>query len=171
VLLAFLSYGRNVFIEQATSHHLDSGVSAAVWDTLLRFLKTNLRWMLLASVVVAFLAWVFGPARYAVWIRSTCAKGGRWVAAQARALTGSAGAAAAESDRARRSGGWILEHLNLLRVVGIAVAALVLVFGGNLTGWGLLIIIIVLAVYLVLLQLVALWAKRVASPAAGSHPA
>jgi hypothetical protein len=171
VLLGFLSYGRNVFIEQATSHHLDSGVSAAVWDTLLRFLKTNLRWTLLASVIVAFFAWVFGPARYAVWIRSTCAKGGRWVAAQARALTGSAGAAAAESDRVRQSGGWILEHLNLLRVLGIAVAALVLLFAGNLSGWGLLILVIVLAVYLVLLQLVALWAKRVASPATSSHPA
>jgi hypothetical protein len=171
VLLGVLAYGRNVFLQQATSHHLNSDVSGAVWDTLLRFLKTNLRWTFLASVVVAFFAWVFGPARYAVWIRSTCAKGGRWVAAQARALTGSAGAAAAESDRVRRSAGWILEHLNLLRVVGIAVAALVLLFTGNLSGWGLLIIVIVLAVYLVLLQLVAAWAKKVASPAAGSHPA
>ena len=66
---------------------------------------------------------------------------------------------------------WILEHLNLLRVAGIAVAALVLLFGGNLTGWGLLVIVIVLAVYLGLLQLVAIWARRVASPTAGSHPA
>jgi hypothetical protein len=171
VLLGVLSYGRGVFINQAATHNLDTGVSGAVWDTVLRFLKTSLRWTLLASVVVAFLAWVFGPARYAVAIRSGCARGGRWVGAQARALTGRAGTAAAESDRARRSGGWILDHLNWLRVAGVVVAALVLLFAGNLTGWGLLIIVIVLAVYLALLQLVAVWARRVASPAAGSHPA
>ena len=45
----------------------------------------------------------------------------------------------------------------------MAVAALFLVFGGNLTGWSLLIIVIVLAVYLGLLQLVAAWARRVAT--------
>jgi hypothetical protein len=171
VLLGILAYGRGVFIDKAVSHKLDSGVSAAVWDTMLRFLKTSLRWTVLASVVVAFFAWVFGPARYAAWIRSTCAKGGRWVATQWRALTGSAGEAAAESDRVRRSAGWIHEHVNLLRVVGVVVAALVLLFGGNLSGWGLLIIVIVLAVYLGLLQLVAVWARKVASPAPGSHPA
>jgi hypothetical protein len=170
VLLGVLSYGRGVFIEKAASHHLDPNVTAAVWDTMLRFLKTSLRWTVLASVVVAFLAWVFGPARYAVGIRATCAKGGRWVAAQWRALTGNADAAAAESDRARRSAGWLHEHINLLRVLGVAVAALVLLFGGNFSGWGLLIIVIVLAVYLGLLQLVEVWARNVAAPTATSHP-
>ena len=58
---------------------------------MLRFLKTDLRWTLLISVLVAFGAWVAGPARYAVWIRMTCRRGGRWVAAQARALLGSGG--------------------------------------------------------------------------------
>jgi hypothetical protein len=47
------------------------------------------------------------------------------------------------------------------------VAALILVFGGNLTGWSLLVIVLVLAVYLGLLQLVAAWARRVA---AGADP-
>ncbi len=39
-----------------------------------------------------------------------------------------------------------------LRILEVAVAALFLVFGGNLTGWSLLVIVIVLAVYLGLLQ-------------------
>jgi hypothetical protein len=39
------------------------------------------------------------------------------------------------------------------------------VFGGNLTGWSLLIIVIVLAVYLGLLQLVAAWARKVSGQA------
>jgi hypothetical protein len=54
-----------------------------------------------------------------------------------------------------------------LRILGVAVAALFLVFGGNLTGWSPLVIVIVLAVYLGLLQLVAAWARKLSgrSPA------
>jgi hypothetical protein len=170
LLLAGLSLGRITFINQA-SGHVNGQVAAAVWDTMLRYLKTDLRWMLLASVLVALGAWLAGPARYAVWIRSTVAKGGRWVGAQAHELTAGAGRAAAGSERARRTGGWITEHLNGLRIVGVVVAALFLVFGGNLTGWSLLIIVIVLAVYLGLLQLVAVWARKVANPVVGSGTA
>jgi hypothetical protein len=164
VLLAALSLGRNVFLHQATVHNLDRDVSAAVWDTLLRFLKADLRWMLLAAIVVAFFAWVFGPAPYAVWIRRTVASGAHWVADQARELFGGAGQAVAESERVRRVGGWIVEHLTGLRILGFIVAGLFLVFLGNLTGWTILVILIVLAVYLGLLQLVAVWARKVSAP-------
>jgi hypothetical protein len=170
LLLAGLSLGRITFINQA-SGHVNGQVAAAVWDTMLRFLKTDLRWMLLIAALVALGAWLAGPARYAVWIRSTVAKGGRWVGAQAHELTAGAGRAAAGSERARRTGGWITEHLNGLRIIGVIVAALFLVFGGDLTGWSLLIIVIVLAVYLGLLQLVAAWARKVANPMAGSGAA
>jgi hypothetical protein len=170
LLLAGLSLGRVTFINQA-GHTFNRQVASAVWDTMLRFLVTDLRWMLLVVVLFALGAWLAGPARYAVWIRSTIAKGGRWVATQAHDLTSGAGRAAAGSDRVRRTGGWIQEHLNGLRIVGVVVAALFLVFGGNLTGWSLLIIVIVLAVYLGLLQLVAAWARKVAHPVASSSTA
>ncbi len=162
LVLGALSAGRGIFIGQAAGGGFNAQGAAAVWDTVLRFLKTDLRWTLVISVLVAFAGWLAGPARYAVWIRKTCASGGRWVAAQYRALSSGAGRAAAESSRVRRTGGWIVEHLNGLRIVGVVVAGLILVFGGNLTGWSLLVIVLVLAVYLGLLQLVAAWARRVA---------
>ncbi len=171
LILAGISLGRITFINQASGHSINRQVAAAVWDTMLRFLKTDLRWTLLVAVLVALGSWLAGPARYAVWIRSTCAKGGRWVGAQAHELSAGTGRAAAGSDRVRRSGGWILEHLGGLRVVGVVLAALFVVFGGNLTGWRLLVIVIVLAVYLGVLQLVAAWARKVAAPAAGSGTA
>jgi hypothetical protein len=166
LLLAGLSEGRITFVNQA-GHTFNRQVAGAVWDTMLRYLVTDLRWLLLIAVLFALGAWLSGPARYAVWIRSTVAKGGRWVATQGHELTAGAGRAAAGSDRVRRSGGWIQEHLGGLRIVGVVVAALFLVFGGNLTGSSLLIIVIVLAVYLGLLQLVAAWARKVAHPLAG----
>jgi hypothetical protein len=170
LLLAVLSLGRHVFLHQANVHNLNQDVAGAVWDTLLRYLKTDFRWMLLATLVVAFFAWVFGPARYAVWIRRTVASGARWVADQARGLSGRAGGAAAESERARHVGAWIMEHLTGLRIVGVIVAGLFLVFNGNLTGWSILITLIVLGVYLGLLQLVAVWARKVSAPLSASGP-
>jgi hypothetical protein len=170
LILGGLAAGRGIFIGQAASSGFRADGSAAVWDTVLRFLKADLRWTLLISVLVALGAWLAGPARYAVWIRSTVAKGAHWVVAQARSLSSGAGRAAAGSSRVRSTGGWIVEHLKGLRIIGVVVAGLFVVFGGNLTGWSLLIIVIVLAVYLGLLQLAAAWASKVAAPATGPGP-
>jgi hypothetical protein len=180
LLLGALSTGRGIFIGQAAGGGFQATGAAAVWDTVLRFLKADLRWTLLIAVLVAFGGWVAGPARYAVWIRKTTVAGARWVGAQAKDLSsgaGRTGRAVAESSRVRRSAGWILEHLNGLRIVGVIVAGLFLVFGGNLTGWSLLVIVIVLAAYVGLLQLVAAWAKKASEagprpgPGPGSGPA
>ena len=164
LLLAGLSLGRVTFLNQAAGGGFNTQAAGAVWDTVLRFLKTDLRWLLLVSVLVALGSWLAGPARYAVWIRSTCANGGRWVGAQAHALSSGTGRAAAGSDRVRRTGGFIVEHVGGMRILGVIVAGLFLVFGGNLTGWSLLVIVIVLVVYLALLQLVAAWARNVSGP-------
>jgi hypothetical protein len=174
VLLGLLAWGRTTFLNQATAHNLDAGVSAAVWDTLLRFLKQDLRWTLLAAVLVAFGAWVAGPAQYAVWIRTKVAAGARWVWAQVRALTSSAGRGLSGSSGARKTGSWIEEHVKGLRILGIVVGGLVLLLGGDVSGGDLVILVIVLAVYLALLQVIVYWARRVSgerAPAtAGAGP-
>ena len=167
LLLAGLSLGRITFINQA-GHTFNRQVAGAVWDTMLRFLKTDLRWTLLVAALASLGAWLAGPSRYAVWVRSTCGKGGHWVALQARVLTSGTGQDGAGSDRARRAGAWILRHLNGLRIFGLAIAALFLVFSGNLTGWSLLLIVTVLALYLGLVQLAAAWARRIPQPLTSS---
>jgi hypothetical protein len=174
VLLGALAYLRTVFLSQASVHQLNSDVAGAVWDTVLRFLKQDMRWTLLAAVLVAFGAWVAGPAQYAVWIRTKVAAGARWVWAQVRALTSSAGRGLSGSSGARKTGAWVEEHVNGLRILGIVVGGLVLLLGGDVSGWDLVILVIVLAVYLVLLQAIVYWARRVSgerAPAtAGAGP-
>ena len=91
LFLAALATGRNFFLNEAASLSLRRDVAGAVWDTLLRYLKTDFRWMLLVALVVAFLAWVFGPARYAIWIRTHVTRGGRWLGAQGKSLSAGAG--------------------------------------------------------------------------------
>ena len=168
LLLAALSLGRNRFLNVAGVHNLNTQVAAAIWDTLLRFLKGDLRWTLFAAVLAAVIMWLIGPARYAVWVRVHCATAGRWVWGQAKGLSSGAGSAIAGSARVRGVASWIEEHIKGLRILGAVVAACFIVFGGNLTGWSLLVIVIVLAVYLGLLQLVAIWARRITEPAAVS---
>jgi hypothetical protein len=168
VLLGALAYGRTAFLNEAGAHKFDVAVSAAVWDTLLRFLKQDLRWTLLAAFLVALAAWVAGPARYAVWIRTKAAAGGRWVAGQARALTSGAEDGLAGSSGARKTGAWIAEHAKGLRVLGVAIAGLIVLLGGNVSGWDLVILLIVVVVYLGLLQLVVHWARLVAGPGSAS---
>jgi hypothetical protein len=170
VLLGALAWGRTTFLNQAGAHDLDVGVSAAVWDTLLRFLKADLRWALLGCVIVALGAWVFGPARYAVWIRTKVAAGGRWLLAQWRGLTSAAGRGLSGSSGARKTGGWISEHVKGLRILGVVVGAIVLLLGGNVSGSSLLILVIVLAVYLGLLQVIVYWARRVSGDRAPAGP-
>ena len=166
VLLGALAYMRTAFLNGATSHHLDAGVAAAVWDTLLRFLKDDLRWALLGCVLVALGAWVAGPARYAVWIRTKAAAAARWLVAQGHALTSAAGRGMSGSSGARKTGAWISEHMKGLRILGVVIGTLVLLLGGNVTGWDLVILVIVLAVYLGLLQVVVYWARRVSGDSA-----
>jgi|HubBroStandDraft_6_1064221.scaffolds.fasta_scaffold24876_2 hypothetical protein len=174
LLLGALAWGRTEFLNQASSHRFDVGVAAAVWDTLLRFLKADLRWALLGCVLVALGAWLAGPARYAVWIRTKAAAGGRWVVAQGRAVTSAAGRGVSGSQGAQKTGAWIAEHVKGLRILGVVIAGLFLLLGDNVTGWDLLILVIVLAVYLGLLQVVVYWARRVsrdrAPAAAGAGP-
>jgi hypothetical protein len=169
VLLGALAYLRTTFLNEAAAHHFDVAVAAAVWDTLIRFLKADLRWALLGCVLVALGAWIAGPARYAVWIRTKTAAGGRWLVAQGRAVTSAAGRGVSGSQGARKTAGWIAEHVKGLRVLGVVVAGFVLLLGDNVTGWDLVVLVIVLAAYLGLLQVVVYWARRVAG--AGTEPA
>jgi hypothetical protein len=170
VLLGALAYFRTTFLNQASNHHLNVDVAGAVWDTVLRFLKQDLRWTLLACVLVAFGAWVAGPARYAVWIRTKVAAGGRWVWAQVRALTSGAGRGLSNSSGARKTGAWIGEHVKGLRILGVVIGGFVLLLGGDVSGWDLVILVIVLAVYIGLLQAVVYWARRVTADAAPTEP-
>jgi hypothetical protein len=165
LLLAALALGRNVFLTRAAAHDLDQQVAAAVWDIVLRYLKTYLRWTLLIAVVVALASWVAGPGRYAVVVRTSVARAWHWLGDQVRLLRTGSSRAAAGSPGSRRVGAWVDEHLKGLRIVGVAIAALFVVFGGNPSGWRLLVIALVLAAYLGLVQLVALWARRLGDPA------
>jgi hypothetical protein len=101
-----------------------------------------------------------------VWIRTKTAAGARWLVGQGRAVTAAAGRGVSGSSGARKTGAWISEHVKGLRILGVVIGAFVLLVGGNVSGGDLLILVIVLAVYIGLLQVVVYWARRVAGDGA-----
>jgi hypothetical protein len=127
---------------------------------LLRFLKDGL-WLVLGILIVAaVIEWFVGPGRYAVALRHQIARAWHWLATQVRRLTSKENVAAADAGTVRAAG-WVRERQSGLRLLGVIVAGVFLVFSGSINFAGFLIAVLILAAYLGLLQLVILWSNRI----------
>ena len=116
--------------------------SAIVNHALDSFMSIT-QWLLIGLLVIAVVAILAGPYRWAVSLRS-------WTVRQVRAighLFSSGGSA--DSDDPTTS--WVQTHLDLLRGAGVVVAALVLLFA-DLPFWGFVVLAVLLAVYELLLS-------------------
>jgi len=168
IFLAVLAIGRNFFVGHAAGK-VDPAVTTAVFTTVSRFLIQGLKWVVLACVVVAVALWLAGPSTWARWIRAQVARGARWLWAQAKAL-GSKENRGRATAGARRAAAWTLAHKSGLRIAGAVAAGLVIAFGGNLSVSGVWDTAIVLAVYLVLVEVVVIWARRTAGDGSAGPP-
>jgi hypothetical protein len=127
---------------------------------LLRFLKDGL-WLVLGILIVAaVIEWFVGPGRYAVALRRHIARAWHWLALQVKRVTSKENVTAADAGTVRAAG-WVRERQSGLRLLGVVVAGLFLVFSGSINFAGFLITVLVLAAYFGLLQLVVLWADRI----------
>jgi hypothetical protein len=158
VVLGLVAYERNFFITHA-ANRASPEVTGAVYDTLSHFLHDTLRLTLLVSVIVAVLMWLVGPARWARSLRSLVGRGFHWLAQRFGELVSKTRSAEA-SARVQRIANFPLEHASGFRLFGVVVVGCILVFGGNLSGSGILWSAVALAAYLLLLQGVLMWARR-----------
>lgn len=164
VTLAGLAIGRNVFINAGNAPH---DVTADVFDVVTRYLSNALRWVLLASVLIALLMWLVGPGRAPVWLRRTVWRAMCWIGREVAALFNSERRGHVTA-RGRSVAVWCLRYRSQLRLVGVGVAAVVILFGAALAVSSVWTTLLLLVVYLVLLELVFAWARRIrSSPAAG----
>ncbi|UBU09530.1 hypothetical protein [Nonomuraea gerenzanensis] len=136
------------------------GVSVAVHDIFTE-LRTWGTWLLWAGIVIAVACYLAGPGRVPVWLRRNGAKGLRdgWGALRS----------AGTNVRLRT---WTGRHLDVLRVGGIVVAAVVALI---LSSWfSLLVVALLLVAYEVLVTLLARGAppgEEVPAGADGQEPA
>jgi hypothetical protein len=108
-----LSVGRSLYLDAVTSPTLPRDTAAAVFDTLVRFLRQGVRLMIAVGLIVAIGAWLTGPTTVATRLRTT-----------SRRVVGNAGGAAGERGVSFGAfGDWVAAHKNAVRI-GTALALL-----------------------------------------------
>ncbi|MBM3673650.1 MAG: hypothetical protein FJW88_01660 [Actinobacteria bacterium] len=149
VLAALIGVGRLFYLEGATSAEFPRDAAAAAFDTVVRFLRQGLRYVLALAIVVALAAWVTGPGKVPTRVRTTFRDvfGGLGDRAEARGWDFGA------------FGQFVARYANPLRIGGVAVLLLTLLLAERNSATRLLVFVLALLVYLAAVQFVARAAK------------
>ena len=118
--------------------------AAAAFDILVRFIKTALRTLLVAGLIVAVGAFFTGPSRAAVATRSAFSSG------LGRLRRGGESAGLSTGP----VGSWTYAHRHALRIGAVALAAVIFVFWGHPTATVTIVIAVLLLVALGLIELI-----------------
>ena len=102
---------------------LPSDAAAAVFDTLVRFIKEALRVLLVLGLVVAIGAFLTGPSVTAVRTRGAFTSAFGWIRSSGERKGLTTGPA----------GRWTYAHRHALRICAVGLAALIFVFQGRPT--------------------------------------
>ena len=151
VLGAALLIARNLYLNGVPAGTLPPDAAAAAFDILVRFIKTALRTLLVAGLIVAAGAFFTGPSAAAVRTRHALSSG---------------------LGRLRRSGEsgpasrWTYAHRTALRVGAVALAALIFVFWGQPTA---VVVVLIAVLLLVVLGLIELIGRPPAQPGPAPH--
>lgn len=143
VLAIGLAIFRSVYLNGVPPDLLPHDAAAALYDTLVRFLRLGLRSVMVLALVIALGAFVTGPSVTAVRAREGSARALAWVR----------GSAESAGLRTGPVGSWVWEHKRALRIGAVAVAGLALVFWGQPTGKVIILLAVLLLVALALIEL------------------
>jgi hypothetical protein len=134
VTAGLVALGRSLFVDAAENRD----AAAAVFDTLVRFLRNGIRVIAVFGIIIALAAFLSGPSRLAVRIREG-----------SRDLLGGLGRRADEAGwDAGPVGEWVAAHKVGLRIAGVVVAFLVLFLWDTPSALTLLVLALLLLVYL-----------------------
>jgi hypothetical protein len=145
VLGALLTFARVYYVESTPAGILTSDGAGGVFDTMVRFLRSGLRYVGVLFLVIGLAAFVTGPSAGAVRTRQTLAGG-----------IGSLRRSAARAGfRTGGFGTWLHAHRRLLVVVVLVLAGIVLMSWTRPTGWVVVGITVVVLVVLAILEFLA----------------
>ena len=139
VLGAGLAIARAFYLNSVPAS-ASADAAAAAFDILVRFIKTALRTLLVAGLVVAAGAFFTGPSAAAVGARSAFSSG--------------LGRLRRGGESAGPAGAWTYTHRHGLRIGAVALAALIFVFWGRPTAAVTIVIAVFLLVALGLIELI-----------------
>jgi hypothetical protein len=139
-----LLIARTIYLNSVPASVLPADAAAAAFDILVRFIKTALRTLLVAVLVVAAGAFFTGPSAAAVRVRG-------WFSAGLGSIRRRGEAAGVGTGPAGR---WTYTHRAALRAGAVALAALVFVFWDHPTATVVIVIAVLLLVVLGLIELI-----------------
>jgi hypothetical protein len=151
VLGAGLLIARSLYLNSVPAS-TPADAAAAAFDILVRFIKTALRTLLVAGLVVAAGAFFTGPSAAAVRTRHALSSG------LGRLRHGGEPGPASQ---------WTYTHRHTLRIGAVALAALIFVFWGQPTA---VVVIVIAVLLLVVLGLIELIGSPPAQPEVAAHP-
>ena len=144
VLGAGLLIFRGLYLNSVPNNVLSANAAAALFDTLVRFIKEGLRTILVVGLIIAAGAFLTGPSVSAVRTRKAFSSGLAWV----RQSGEHAGV------RTGPVGTWTYAHRKGLRISAVALAALLFVFWGQPSAALVITLVVLLLVVLGLIELI-----------------
>jgi hypothetical protein len=144
VLGAALLIARGIYLNSVPNSVFPSDAAAAAFDTLVRFIKTALRALLVLGLVVAIAAFFTGPSVTAVRTRAGFVKGFNWIRSTGERRGVSTGP----------FGRWVYTYRTALRICAVALAAVIFVFQGRPTAASVIVLVIILLLILGLIELI-----------------
>jgi hypothetical protein len=144
VLGAALLIFRGVYLNSVPNAVFPSDAAAAAFDTLVRFIRTALRALLVLGLVVAIAAFFTGPSVTAVRTRAGFVKGFNWIRSTGERRGVSTGP----------FGRWVYTYRTALRIGAVALAAVIFVFQGRPTAASVIVLVIILLLILGLIELI-----------------
>ena len=153
VLAIILGLARSFLISASAGHQLTPEAATALFDTLLRYVKTGLRIAFAVGVLVALVAWLVGPSRPAVALRGAVAGAYRWVERGVRNRGFELGPA----------GPWVAANKGVAQgvLIGLAVVLLIWITPGI---GGTLLIVLIFGFMVIVVRTLALKAGADAAP-------
>jgi hypothetical protein len=139
VLGAGLAIARAIYLGSVPAS-ASADAAAAAFDILVRFIRTALRTLLVAGLIVAAGAFFTGPSAAAAGTRSAFSSG--------------LGRLRHGGESAGPAGAWTHAHRHGLRIAAVALAALIFVFWGRPTAAVTIVIAVLLLVVLGLIELI-----------------
>jgi hypothetical protein len=149
VLALGIGLGRSYYLDAVTSPSLPRDAASATFDTLVRFLRQGVRFVLAFGLVIAAATWVTGPGRVAARLRTTVSEVVGGLGDQAEARGWDFGP----------FGRWVYRYRMPLRIAGVLVVLLFLVFAYRPSATRLLVLTLLLLLYLGAVQFVSRAAK------------
>jgi hypothetical protein len=151
-----VTIGRSLYLNAVTSSQLPRDTAAAVFDTMVRYLRDGIRLVAVIGLLVAIIAWLVGPSRSAVRVRAT----------SRRITSGSGEALGTHGATFGGFGKWVHAHKRALDLVGIGIALVAFLAWDLPTARTVIALMVLLVVYLAIVEVIGR-----ASTAAGGTPA